>query len=230
MGGPAENGSGRGLVLVIEDERAIADLERLYLAREGFGVRVEAEGGAGLAAARRLRPVAIVLDVRLPDMDGMDVCRALREDGDPTPIVFVTARDEEVDRILGLELGGDDYVTKPFSPRELVARVKAVLRRGRMPERTEFTVGAVRVDAGRRRVRVGETDVALTATEFDLLLYLFRHQGQVLSREQLLSRIWGYVGMGSRTVDVHVAQLRAKIGQACPIRTVRGVGYVAEAG
>lgn len=224
-----DGGPDRGLVLVVEDERAIADLQRLYLTREGFGVRVETTGQGALDAVRNLRPVAIVLDVRLPDRDGMDVCRTLRAEGDVTPIVFVTARDEEVDRILGLELGGDDYITKPFSPRELVARVKAVLRRGRMPEQTEFTVGAVRLDAGRRRVRVGEDEVTLTATEFDLLLYLFRHQGQVLTRDQLLSQIWGYAGMGSRTVDVHVAQVRAKIGDACPIRTVRGVGYVAEA-
>lgn len=224
-----DGGPDRGLVLVVEDERAIADLQRLYLTREGFGVRVETTGQGALDAVRSLRPVAIVLDVRLPDRDGMDVCRTLRAEGDVTPIVFVTARDDEVDRILGLELGGDDYITKPFSPRELVARVKAVLRRGRMPEQTEFTVGAVRLDAGRRRVRVGEDEVTLTATEFDLLLYLFRHQGQVLTRDQLLSQIWGYAGMGSRTVDVHVAQVRAKIGDACPIRTVRGVGYVAEA-
>lgn len=223
-----DGGPDRGLVLVVEDERAIADLQRLYLTREGFGVRVEATGQGALDAVRSLRPVAIVLDVRLPDRDGMDVCRTLRAEGDVTPIVFVTARDEEVDRILGLELGGDDYITKPFSPRELVARVKAVLRRGRMPEQTEFTVGKVRLDAGRRRVRVGEDEVTLTATEFDLLLYLFRHRGQVLTRDQLLSQIWGYAGMGSRTVDVHVAQVRAKIGEACPIRTVRGVGYVAE--
>lgn len=224
------DGPDRGLVLVVEDERAIADLQRLYLTREGFGVRVETTGQGALDAVRSVRPVAIVLDVRLPDRDGMDVCRTLRAEGDVTPIVFVTARDEEVDRILGLELGGDDYITKPFSPRELVARVKAVLRRGRMPEQTEFTVGRVRLDAGRRRVRVGDDEVTLTATEFDLLLYLFRHQGQVLTRDQLLSQIWGYAGMGSRTVDVHVAQVRAKIGDACPIRTVRGVGYVAEAG
>lgn len=223
-----DGGPDRGLVLVVEDERAIADLQRLYLTREGFGVRVEATAQGALDAVRTLRPVAIVLDVRLPDRDGMDVCRTLRAEGDVTPIVFVTARDEEVDRILGLELGGDDYITKPFSPRELVARVKAVLRRGRMPEQTEFTVGEVRLDAGRRRVRVGEEEVTLTATEFDLLLYLFRHRGQVLTRDQLLSQIWGYAGMGSRTVDVHVAQVRAKIGEACPIRTVRGVGYVAE--
>jgi len=228
MGGAA--GPDRGLVLVVEDEQAIADLQRLYLTREGYGVRVEATGRGALDAVRSLRPVAIVLDVRLPDLDGMDVCRTLRDEGDVTPIVFVTARDEEVDRILGLELGGDDYITKPFSPRELVARVRAVLRRGRMPEQTAFTVGEVRLDAARRRVHVGDAEVTLTATEFDLLLYLFRHPGQVLSRDQLLSQIWGYAGMGSRTVDVHVAQVRAKIGPACPIRTVRGVGYVAESG
>src|SRR5436309_2650283 len=129
-GGGAQQGS-RGLVLVVEDERAIADLERLYLSREGFGVHVEVDGVAGLAAARRLHPVAIVLDVGLPSLDGTEVCRRLRADGDWTPVLFVTARDDEVDRVLGLEMGGDDYITKPFSPRELVARVKAVLRRAR---------------------------------------------------------------------------------------------------
>src|SRR5471030_1741393 len=126
---PSGDGSAKGLVLVIEDERAIADLERMYLTREGFGVHVESDGRAGLAAARNLHPVAIVLDVGIPTIDGTEVCRILRADGDWTPILFVTARDEEIDRILGLELGADDYLTKPFSPRELVARVKAVLRR-----------------------------------------------------------------------------------------------------
>ncbi len=222
----------RGLVLVVEDDRAIADLVALYLRREGFGVQVESDGTAGLAAVRRLRPVAVVLDVGLPGMDGVEVCRALRAEHDWTPVLFVTARDDEVDRILGLEMGADDYVTKPFSPRELVARVRTVLRRtGGAPGREEvLTVGAVHVEVDRRRVRAGDAEVALTSTEFDLLTHLVRAPGRVFSREQLLSAVWGYAASaGTRTVDVHVAQLRAKLGAASPIRTVRGVGYAADA-
>ena len=222
---------GKGLVLVAEDERAIADLQRLYLAREGFGVHVEADGRSALAAARRLRPVAIILDVGLPELDGTEVCRALRAEGDWTPILFVTARDDEVDRVLGLELGADDYVTKPFSPRELVARVKTVLRRtgGAPGDGAVLTVGAVRLDPGRRRAWADDREVALTSTEFDLLAHLMRRPGRVYEREQLLSEVWGYAAAaGTRTVDVHVAQVRAKLGDASPIRTVRGVGYAAE--
>ena len=221
----------KGLVLVVEDERAIADLVRLYLAREGFGVHVEADGVAGLAAARRLHPVAIVLDVGLPSLDGTELCRRLRADGDWTPVLFVTARDDEVDRVLGLELGADDYVTKPFSPRELVARVKTVLRRtrGAEPASPRLTVGRVTLDPDRRRAYVGEAEVPLTTTEFDLLAFLLRRPGRVYEREHLLSEVWGYAAAaGTRTVDVHVAQLRAKLGPASPIRTVRGVGYSAE--
>jgi DNA-binding response OmpR family regulator len=219
----------RGLILVVEDEQPIADLERLYLTREGFGVHVETDGGSGLAAARSLRPAAIVLDVGLPELDGTEVCRALRADGDWTPILFVTARDDEVDRVLGLELGADDYITKPFSPRELVARVKTVLRRsGGVQAERVLSVGAVRVDPARRTVQVDGNDVVLTATEFDLLAYLMRRPGRVFTREQLLAEVWGYaIAAGTRTVDVHVAQLRAKLGIASPIRTVRGVGYAA---
>lgn len=221
-----DGGPDRGLVLVVEDERAIADLQRLYLTREGFGVRVETTGQGALDAVRSLRPVAIVLDVRLPDRDGMDVCRTLRAEGDVTPIVFVTARDDEVDRILGLELGGDDYITKPFSPRELVARLRAVLRRGG-PEATdtELVVGSVRLDPRRRQVWAGQRPVELTATEFDLLAHLMRRPGWVFERATLLADVWGYPDVASRTVDVHIAQLRAKLGAASPIRTVRGVGY-----
>jgi two-component system, OmpR family, response regulator len=224
---------GKGLVLVIEDERAIADLERMYLTREGFGVHVESDGRAGLAAARNLHPVAIVLDVGIPTIDGTEVCRMLRADGNWTPILFVTARDEEVDRVLGLELGADDYLTKPFSPRELVARVKAVLRRssseGASQERV-YIVGGVTVDPARRRVSANGEPIDLTATEFELLEFLCRRPGRVFPREHLLSEVWGYAAAaGTRTVDVHVAQLRAKLGDASPIRTVRGVGYSADA-
>jgi DNA-binding response OmpR family regulator len=221
----------KGLVLVVEDERAIADLVRLYLAREGFGVHVESDGLAGLAAARRLHPVAIVLDVGLPSLDGTELCRRLRAEDDWTPVLFVTARDDEIDRVLGLELGADDYVTKPFSPRELVARVKTVLRRTRQAERAGplLAVGRVSLDPQRRRAWVDRDEVELTTTEFDLLAFLLRRPGRVYEREQLLSEVWGYAAAaGTRTVDVHVAQLRAKLGPASPIRTVRGVGYSAD--
>ncbi len=241
----------RGLVVVVEDESVIADVIRRYLGAAGFGVLICRTGQDGLAAVRTDRPVAVVLDIGLPDMDGLDVCRRLRAAGDWTPVLFVTARDEDVDRILGLELGGDDYLVKPFNPRELVARVRAVLRRaGGTVTAGEgaLRIGRVRIDPGQRRVWVesdpdgpepgdrGSVDragaareVELTATEFDLLLYLARHPGRVFERAGLLSSVWGYASAaGARTVDVHVAALRAKLGAASPIRTVRGVGYSAD--
>jgi DNA-binding response OmpR family regulator len=221
----------RGVVVVVEDERSIADLIALYLRRDGFGVHTERDGGAGLAAVRRLAPAAVVLDVGLPGMDGVEVCRRLRAERNWTPVLFVTARDDEVDRILGLEMGGDDYITKPFSPRELVVRVRAVLRRTGRPDDAEevLQVGAVQLAPARRRVRVGATEIDLTSTEFDLLAHLMRSPGRVFTREQLLGAVWGYTAAaGTRTVDVHVAQVRAKLGAASPIRTVRGVGYAAE--
>ncbi len=229
----------RGLVLVVEDERPIADLVRLYLTRDGFGVHVETDGVSGLAAARRLRPVACVLDIGLPGLNGTEVCRQLRERGDWTPVIFLTARDDEVDRVVGLELGADDYVTKPFSPRELVARLKAVLRRtsgvvaaGEALRR----IGVVTLDPSRRRVQADGVEVPLTTTEFDLLAHLMTRPGRVFTREELLASVWGYAAHGgTRTVDVHVAQVRAKLDEASTlardvIRTVRGVGYTAEAG
>lgn len=222
---------GRGLVVIVEDEPAIADVQRLYLSQAGYGVHLERDGVAGLAAIRALRPVAVVLDVGLPGIDGIAICRALRETGDWTPVIFVTARDDEVDRVLGLELGADDYLAKPFSPRELVARIRGILRRqDGPPSSAPVEVGAVVLDAARRRVTAGGVDVALTSTEFDLLAKLMSAPGQVFSREQLLSSVWGQVDYGGgRTVDVHVAQLRSKLGDASPIRTLRGVGYAAEA-
>jgi DNA-binding response OmpR family regulator len=216
-----------GLVLVVEDDPAIADLVARYLRRDGFGVRVETDGAAALAAVRRERPVAVVLDVGLPSMDGIEVCRTLRADGDWTPVLFVTARDDEVDRVLGLELGADDYVTKPFSPRELVARVRTVLRRGTVAA-SVLSVGRTRIDLTERRAWADGVEVTLTPTEFDLLAALMRRPRQVFERPQLLSAVWGYHVTGTRTVDVHVAQLRAKLGAASPIRTVRGVGYAAD--
>jgi DNA-binding response OmpR family regulator len=221
----------KGLVLVVEDDRAIADLVCLYLRREGFGTSVETTGAGALDAVRRLRPVAVVLDIGLPGSDGIEVCRSMRAGGDWTPVLFVTARDDEVDRVLGLELGADDYVTKPFSPRELVARVRTVLRRaGGAPGGEVLTVGRTRLDLGQRRVWTDDAEVSLTSTEFELLAHLMRRPGQVFERSQLLSAVWGYsAAAGTRTVDVHIAQLRGKLGPASPIRTVRGVGYSADA-
>ena len=214
----------RGLILVVEDEPAIGDIIRLYLAKAGYGVHVERDGLLGLAAIRRLKPAAIILDVGLPGLDGIEVCRRLRGDNDWTPVLFVTARDDEVDRIIGLELGADDYVTKPFSPRELVARVTSVLRRsqGVRTHPAAMVVGAWLRDPPRSR----EPDAKIGLT----LSYLMRRPGRVFSREQLLSEVWGYASSaGTRTVDVHIAQLRAKLGGASPVRTVRGVGYAVEA-
>jgi DNA-binding response OmpR family regulator len=220
--------AGRGLIMVIEDEAAIADVIRLNLAKAGYGVHVERDGVSGLSAVRAMKPAAVILDIGLPGLDGIELCRRLRAENDWTPVLFVTARDDEIDRIVGLELGADHYVTKPFSPRELVARVTSVLRRsqGSPEEAAHLVVGNVTLDAAERRVFVGENEVELTATEFDLLGYLMRRPGRVFSREQLISAVWGYSASGSvRTVDVHIAQVRAKLGDASPIRTVRGVGY-----
>jgi len=227
----SDSQSVKGLVLVVEDERTISDLLRMYLAREGYGVHVATTGPDGLSYARTLHPIAIILDVGLPGMDGTEVCRALRNESNWTPILFCTARDEEVDRILGLELGADDYITKPFSPREVVARVKSVVRRAQHAAAAPgpVTLGKIQLDPITRKVEVNAKTIALTATEFDLLAHLMENPGRVFSRDQLLSEVWGYAAVvGTRTVDVHVAQVRAKLGDFDIIRTVRGVGYSAE--
>ena len=218
------------LILVVEDEPPIADVLRLYLDRAGYAVAVESDGVRGLAAVRERRPDAVILDVGLPGMDGTEICRRMRAEDDWTPVLFCTARDDEVDRVLGLEMGGDDYITKPFSPREVVARVKVALRHAHAPDAGDVLVlGRVTLDRGARRVLVDGSEVTLTATEFDLLAYLMRHPGRVITRDHLLEEVWGYASaVGTRTVDVHVAQVRAKLGDASPIRTVRGVGYSAE--
>jgi DNA-binding response OmpR family regulator len=218
----------QGLVVVAEDDPAVAALLRLYLTKDGFGVETYGDGATALQAVLTRRPVALVLDLGLPVLDGIEVCRRLRAAGDRTPILVVTARDDEVDRVLGLELGADDYVTKPFSPRELVARVHAVLRRTRPVTDDVLGLGPVRVDVTRRRVHTGGVEVHLTATEFDLLAHLLRSPGRVWTREELLAAVWGYGGTGGRSVDVVVAALRAKLGPDAPVRTVRGVGYAAD--
>jgi DNA-binding response OmpR family regulator len=222
------------VVLVVEDEPAIAELLRSYLARDGFTVRLAADGESGLAAVRSHRPDAVILDVGLPGIDGTEVCRRLRADGDWTPVLFVTARDDEVDRVLGLELGADDYVTKPFSPREVVARVRAVLRRRPDPATGPAPAGRIEVgrlglDPSTRRVEAAGVPVDLTTTEFDLLRYLMQRPGRVCPRDELLADVWGYpAGTPTRTTDVHIAQLRAKLGDVVRLRTVRGVGYSIE--
>jgi len=227
-----KSGPARGVVLVVEDEQPIADLLVRYLRREGFEVHHDSDGLSALQAVRRLRPSIVVLDIGLPAMDGLEVCRRLRAADDWTPVLFLSARDEDVDRIVGLELGADDYVTKPFSPREVVVRVKTLLRRAQAASgggAATLRLSSIELDVAGRRAHVEGTELTLTATEFDLLSHLMRSPGQVFSREQLLSAVWGYTSAaGTRTVDVHVAQLRAKLGSASPIRTVRGVGYSAD--
>jgi DNA-binding response OmpR family regulator len=222
--------SGGGTVLVVEDEHAIASLVRTYLVREGYQVVCVGSGAEALTELPRHSPRIVVLDIGLPDIDGFEVCRRIRARSS-VPIVMLTARDEEPDRVAGLEVGADDYVLKPFSPRELVARVKAILRRtegGQQAETLELDGVVIRRDA--HDVRVDGRAVELTAKEFDLLAYLVENEGIVHSRERLLDRVWGlaYPG-GTRTVDVHVAQLRRKLGRPELIRTIRGSGYKAVA-
>jgi len=216
----------KGTIVVVDDEPNIADLVDLYLAREGFRVLKTDTGEAGLQAVQDHRPRLVVLDVGLPDVDGLEVCKRLRATSQ-IPVIFLTARDSEVDRVLGLELGGDDYLTKPFSPAELVARVKAVLRRvDGGPAAEVMQAGEVAIDAGRREVRVAGEPVDFTTKEFDLLRYLAERPGLALSRQQILDGVWGYDWYGdARTVDVHIAQVRKKLGDTVEIKTVRGVGY-----
>jgi len=219
------------LILLVDDEVSITQLARLYLEREGFGVHAVGDGRSALQAVADLHPDLVVLDVMLPEMDGFEVCRRLRASDAHIAILMLTARDDDIDKILGLELGADDYLTKPFNPRELVARVKAILRRSeRSVQATNegaLRVGDLVIDAGRREVRCGEHLIDLRTQEFEVLLVLARQVGRVLNREQLLNQAWGYDFAGqTRTVDVHVAQLRRKLA-GCKVRieTVTGVGY-----
>jgi len=218
------------LILVVEDDPGIADVLRLYLERDGFQVEHVGDGGKALDVIRSRQPDAVVLDVGLPGMDGTTVCRTLRNEDNWTPILFCTARDDEVDRVLGLELGGDDYITKPFSPREVVARVRVALRHATPPAVGEnLHLGELHLDLSARRLFVADHEIDLTATEFDLLAHLMSHPGRVISRDQLLLEVWGYASaISTRTVDVHVAQVRHKLQEASPIRTVRGVGYAVD--
>jgi DNA-binding response OmpR family regulator len=219
-----------GNVVVVEDDRNIADLVDLYLRNAGFRVLQAEDARRGLELVSSEQPVLVVLDIGLPGpMDGLELCRELRRTSD-IPVIMVTARDDELDRILGLELGADDYLTKPFSPRELVARVRAVLRRSEGGARHSgdeaLTVGEVVVDPLRREVTAAGEPVVLTAREFDLLAHFAENTGIVFSRRQLLDSVWGHGWIGDeRTVDVHVRQLRRKVGDALPLTTIWGVGY-----
>jgi two-component system, OmpR family, response regulator len=219
-------------VLVVDDEPKIVQLARDYLEHAGFAVVSASDGKAALATARASRPDLVVLDLGLPELDGLDVARTLRRDS-TVPIVMLTGRGDEADKIAGLEIGADDYVTKPFSPRELAARVRAVLRRAAGPPdgARVRALGPVTLDRDRRLATVDSVALALTPTEFDLLEHLLARPGRVFTREELLASVWGYAAhAGTRTVDVHVAQVRAKLGAAAHlIRTVRGVGYTADA-
>jgi DNA-binding response OmpR family regulator len=216
-------------ILVVDDEEQIRRALRSILSTRGYTLDMASTGSEALIKAIDSPPDLVVLDLMLPDIDGIEVCRRLRKATD-MPILMLTARDEDVDKIIGLEVGADDYMTKPFNPRELVARVKSILRRAgperRERESAQLRHGDLTIDAGRREVRVGETEVQLAPKEFDLLWELLDHRGLVLTRDQLLERVWGYTFAGdTRTVDVHVRQLRRKLGDASPIVTVWGVGY-----
>jgi two-component system, OmpR family, alkaline phosphatase synthesis response regulator PhoP len=218
------------LILLVDDEPAILKLGRMYLEREGFRVEEAKDGEAALRAVEAGRPALVVLDVMLPKLDGLEVCRRLRQSANDVAILMLTARDEDIDKILGLELGADDYLTKPFNPRELVARAKAILRRSSNTARADETpihFGDLTMDPARREVHLGAQLLELRAQEFELLAVLASQPGRVFSREQLLQQAWGFDFYGqTRTVDVHVAHLRRKLGGgSIRIETVTGVGY-----
>ena len=223
--------AGEDTLVVIEDDHHISDLVAMYLRRDGFRVLQADDGEAGLALVEREHPKLVIVDVGLPgDLDGFDVCRRLRQGATAIPLMILSARDDEVDRVLGFELGADDYVTKPFSARELVARVHAILRRTGAPQTSDrppvVELGGIAIDSGRREVRCNGVPVALATREFELLAYLADNLGLALSRRQLLNGAWGDDWFGDeRTVDVHVRQLRKKLGDELPLATVWGVGY-----
>jgi two-component system, OmpR family, alkaline phosphatase synthesis response regulator PhoP len=234
--GPAAARGTQGCVLVVEDEPDVAELIRYNLTREGYEAMVVPNGAAALRSARETRPTAILLDIMVPQLNGWEVCRRLKQETETSaiPVIMVTGRVEEGDKVLGFELGADDYVTKPFSPRELVARIRAVIRRGAQSEsgskRTRLTAGELQIDRERFEVTMEGQPVELTRKEFELLAVLVGTPGRVFVREELLDLVWGRDGfVEPRTVDVHVARLRAKfVAATLPppgIETVRGVGY-----
>ena len=222
-------------VLVVEDDPRIADVLEYALKAEGYDVEKAQRGREAIEIAQRSPPVLIVLDVGLPDIDGFEVCRSLRKFSD-VPVIFLTSRSDEIDRVVGLEIGGDDYVVKPFSPRELLARIKAIRRRHDRaasasevrgtPAETEMRYGPITIDPEKFRVTSGNREIVLTAQEFKLLELLVRHPGRVFTRAQVLNRAWGDGGLVTdRTIDVHVKTLRKKFGSFDFIETVRGIGY-----
>jgi two-component system OmpR family response regulator len=225
-------------ILIVEDDRALVDVLKYHLIKEGYNVVIALDGSQALDLARKSHPNIILLDVMLPKMDGFEVCRILRKEM-TVPILMLTAKDSEIDKIVGLEIGADDYLTKPFSMRELVARIRAMLRRSEIVDTkppgqaVSISAGALEIDTARRKVSVRGSTIKLTTKEFDLLLLLAENKGIVFSREQLLEKVWGYDYPGdTRTVDVHVRWLREKIeanpGKPKYLITVRGVGYKVE--
>jgi len=220
----------KNLILVVDDEASIVDLAKLYLEKDGFQVLSAGDGKTAFEMIKKKPPDLVVLDIMLPGMDGLEVCKQLRQSYNQVPIIMLTARDEDIDKILGLELGADDYMTKPFNPRELVARVRAVLRRGvgsgSYPSEV-IRVADLEIDQTRREVRVNDEVISLRTQEFEVLRVIAEHPGWVFSREKLLSEAWGFDFFGqTRTVDVHIAQIRQKLSKSkVVIETVTGIGY-----
>ncbi len=220
-------------ILIIEDDRDIAELVHYNLVQEKFTVEVSRNGAEGLARAKRLLPALIILDLMLPDMDGLEICRSLKSDPKTKgiPILMLTAKSEEMDRVVGFEVGADDYLTKPFSPRELVLRIRAIMKRIKEREFMEkvepLSFGILSIDPARFQVKAGKEEVKLTAIEFKLLQYLLVNRGRVATRDVLLDRVWGYdAALTTRTVDTHIKRLREKLGKAGDyIETIRGIGY-----
>jgi two-component system, OmpR family, alkaline phosphatase synthesis response regulator PhoP len=218
------------LILLVDDEPSIVQLVRMYLERENFRVETAGDGEAALESVKRTNPQLVVLDLMLPKLDGFEVCRRLRSENNPVAIIMLTARDEDIDKILGLEIGADDYLTKPFNPHELVARVKAILRRTERTAQADaapIILADLSIDAIRREVRVAGQTLALRTQEFEVLFTLASQPGRVFTREQLLQQAWGFDFYGqTRTVDVHIAHLRKKLyGSSVIIETVTGIGY-----
>jgi two-component system, OmpR family, alkaline phosphatase synthesis response regulator PhoP len=217
------------LVLLVDDEPSIVQLVRMYLERENFRVETAGDGKTALESVKRLNPALVVLDIMLPQLDGLEVCRSLRAGGNQVAIIMLTARDEDLDKILGLELGADDYLTKPFNPRELVSRVKAILRRTERPAQagSPIHINDLTIDSTRREVRIGDRTLDIRTQEFELLLILAGQPGRVFTREQLLQQAWDFDFYGqTRTVDVHIAHLRKKLAaSSVNIETVTGIGY-----
>jgi two-component system alkaline phosphatase synthesis response regulator PhoP len=218
------------LILLVDDEASIVQLIRIYLERENFRVETAVDGEAALDLVKRHNPQLVVLDIMLPKLDGLEVCRRLRSENNPVAIIMLTARDEDIDKILGLEIGADDYLTKPFNPHELVARIKAILRRAErapQPDATRITLGDLIIDVTRREAYAAGRVLELRTQEFELLYTLANQPGRVFTREQLLQHAWGFDFYGqTRTVDVHIAHLRKKLaGSSAIIETITGIGY-----